>query len=165
MTTLTPWPNIKNEMVHVKHTTIAFDIIEEMIALGEGYKTELREALPSVEDIARTFCAFANAKGGTFFVGITRTGELKHNSNKYKELNRIEKAASLLSPTPAFAVEAVDFKNHELLLIRVHENKQKPCYMDEEGLKTVYIRTDKGNTTASRKDLKRIMSQGNTHGQ
>jgi ATP-dependent DNA helicase RecG len=152
-------------MVHVKNTSIAFDIIEETIALGEGYKTELREAVPSIEEIARTFCAFANTKGGTLFVGITSSGELKHNPNKYNDLNRIERATSLLSPTPVFAVEAVDFKNHELLLIRVHESKQKPCYVDEEGLKTAYIRTDKGNTTASKKDLKRIISQGNTHGQ
>ena len=152
-------------MVHVKHTSIAFDIIEEMIALGEGYKTELREALPSIEDIACTFCAFANTKGGTLFVGITSSGELKHDSNIYDDLNRIEKAASLLSPTPAFAVEAVDFKNRELLLIRVNESKQKPCYFNEEGLKTAYIRTDKGNTIAGRKYLKRIMSQGKTHGQ
>jgi predicted HTH transcriptional regulator len=98
-------------------------------------------------------------------VGITSSGQLKHNPNKYDDLNRIERATSLLSPTPVFAVEAVDFKNRELLLIRVQESKQKPCYMDEEGLKTAYIRTDKGNTPAGKKDVKRIMSQGNTYGQ
>ena len=95
-------------MVHVKHTSIAFDIIEETIALGEGYKTELRETLPSIEDIARTFCAFANTKGGTLFVGITNSGELIHNPNKYSDLNRIERATSLVSPVPEFVVEAVD---------------------------------------------------------
>ena len=107
----TVWPNIKNEMVHVKHSSIPIDIIEETIALGEGYKTEFQEKLPSVEHIARTLCAFANTKGGTLFVGIKSSGELNHNLDKYGELNRIEKAVSLLSPTPVFAVEAVDFKN------------------------------------------------------
>ena len=145
-------------MVYVKHSSIPIDIIEETIALGEGYKTEFHEKLPSIEDIARTFCAFANTKGGTLFVGINSSGELKHNLDKYGELYRIEKAASLLSPAPVFAVEAIDFKNSELILIRVHEGNKKPCYVDEGDQKAAYIRTDNGNAPATKKELKRIIS-------
>jgi len=33
-------------MIQVEHSIIPIDILEEMIALGEGYKTEFRDNLP-----------------------------------------------------------------------------------------------------------------------
>ena len=146
-------------MYHVTHVSISIDVIEETIARGEGYKTEFVETIPSVLALAQSICAFANTKGGTLFVGINNTGEVSHKRNMYGDLDRIEKAAALITPTPLLSVEAVDFNNRELMLIRVQESSCKPCSVDERGNMAVYVRSDSGNTPATRKELKRIAAR------
>jgi ATP-dependent DNA helicase RecG len=143
-------------MIHVKHSIIPIDIIEEMIALGEGYKTEFRDNLPPIQDLARTFCAFANTKGGNLFIGISSSGETVHNLDKYGDISRAEEAIALLSPSPAFVVQAVDFKNNEIILITVQEGDMKPYFVQEDDGENAYIRTGNVNTPATKKELKRL---------
>jgi predicted HTH transcriptional regulator len=146
------------EMIHVKHSTMALEIMEETVALGDGYKTALCVRLPPVDELARTLCAFSNSNGGTLFIGISSSGRFVHSKATYSGLHSIENAAELLTPAASFSVEAVDFKNHELILIRVQESSEKPCFMDEGTQKIAYIRTDNGNAPATKKDMKRFRS-------
>jgi predicted HTH transcriptional regulator len=146
-------------MYHVTHVSISIDVIEETTARGDGYKTEFFKTIPSALAFAKSICAFANTKGGTLFVGINNSGEVKHTRNKYGDLDRIEKAARLVTPTPLLSVEAVDFKNRELILVRVQESMCKPCSIKEQDHRAVYMRSDTGNTPATRRELKRIVSR------
>ena len=143
-------------MIHVEHSIIPIDIIEEMIALGEGYKTEFRDNLPLIQDLARTFCAFANTKGGNLFIGISSLGETVRNLDKYGDISRVEEAIALLSPPPAFVVQSVDFKNNEIILIMVREGDMKPYFVQEDDGINAYIRTGDVNTIATKKELIRL---------
>ena len=143
-------------MLHVEHSIIPIDILEEMIALGEGYKTEFRESLPPILDIARTFCAFANTKGGNLFVGISSSGETVRMRDKYGIVSRVEESIALLSPRPVFVVQAVDFKTNEIILITVHEGDRKPYFVQESEGKFAYIRTGAVNIPATKKELKHL---------
>jgi ATP-dependent DNA helicase RecG len=143
-------------MIHVEHSIIPIDILEEMIALGEGYKTEFRDTLPPVLDIARTFCAFANTKGGNLFVGISSSGETVRTRDKYGIVSRVEESISLLSPRPAFLVQAVDFNHNEIIMVTIHEGDKKPYFVQESEGKFAYIRTGAANTPATKKELKHL---------
>lgn len=48
----------------------------ELIAEGEGRKTEFKRGLPQAERLARTLCAFANTRGGMLFIGVNDNGSL-----------------------------------------------------------------------------------------
>lgn len=143
-------------MLHVEHSIIPIDILEEMIALGEGYKTEFRDSVPSLLDIARTFCAFANTKGGNLFIGICNSGETVRIRDKYGIVSKVEESISLLSPRPTFVVQSVDFNLNEIIMITVHEGDRKPYYVQESEGKLAYIRTGAVNTPATKKELKHL---------
>jgi len=143
-------------MLHVEYSTIPIDILEEIIALGEGYKIEFRESLPPTLQLAKTVCAFSNSKGGTLFVGISNTGETIGIRDKYGDLSRIEGALSLLHPLPPLTVQAVDVKNREIILIKVLEGEEKPYYVRENDGQTAYVRTGDMNVVATKKELRHL---------
>lgn len=51
-------------MIHALKGNIPVDILEEIITLGEGYKTEFKVTLPVPQVFAKSVCAFTNARGG-----------------------------------------------------------------------------------------------------
>ena len=61
-------------MIRLQRETIPKDIIEEIVTLGEGYKTEFKATLPSPSSTAKSLCAFSNTKGGNLFIGINDSG-------------------------------------------------------------------------------------------
>ena len=127
-----------------------------MIALGVSYKTEFHESIPSCSSLARTICAFANSKGGTLFMGISSTGVAVDVGDKYALAARIEEAQHLIRPRPALQMQAVNFNNREIILIKVPEGDSKPYYMEWSEGKLAFVRTSTGNTPATRKELKQI---------
>ncbi len=141
-------------MIHLEYARIPIDILEEIIALGKGYKTEFQEKLPSMTRIAQTICAFSNTKGGNLFIGISENGDTVSINDKYSEVEKIERAITLLIPKPDVTVQAVEFKRNELILVQVGECVNKPCYVTLEDHKTAYIRAGDKNIPASKKILK-----------
>ena len=49
--------------------------LSDLIALGEGFTTEFKRAMPS--DLGREICAFANATGGVIMLGVSDAGEIR----------------------------------------------------------------------------------------
>ncbi len=152
-------------MIKAKKETIPNDVLEELITLGEGYKTEFKETLPSPEAVARTICAFSNTKGGNLFVGLTRTGIPVGILNEDEELTKLEEAIPMIIPRPDISVSAVRFKKTGLLIINVPEGEKKPYYLkNEKGLKS-YIRVGELNVQASKKVVKRIVNSNPFYGE
>jgi ATP-dependent DNA helicase RecG len=143
-------------MLHIEHAAIPIDVLEEMIALGVSYKTEFHESIPSSSSLAQTIGAFANCKGGTVFMGISSTGVTVDVGDKYALAARIEEAQRLIQPRPALKVQAVDFKNREIILLKVPEGDSKPYYMEWAEGKLAFVRTSTGNVPATKKELKHI---------
>jgi ATP-dependent DNA helicase RecG len=143
-------------MLHVEHATIPIDVIEEMIALGESYKAEFHDSIPPTVELAKTIGALANSKGGSIFLGISSSGETVDVGDKYDIIARIEEALHLLTPRPVLQVQAVYFKNGEIILIKVREGDSKPYYMQGAEGRTAFVRSGEGNAPASRKELRQL---------
>lgn len=146
-------------MLYLKRTYIPPDIFEEIAALGEGYKTEFRENTPSPLEAARTLCAFANTKGGNLFIGVNRTGSPIGVPDPYAELEKLEKALTLLSPIPKLMVNRVTLQDIDILQIEVPEGHEKPHFVKEQYERTAYVRSESENHPASRR-LLRLMERG-----
>ena len=48
--------------------------LSDLLALGEGFTTEFKRAMPS--DLGREICAFANATGGVILLGVSDAGKI-----------------------------------------------------------------------------------------
>jgi predicted HTH transcriptional regulator len=145
-------------MIRVSKGDIPFDIFAEIIALGEGYKTEFKVTLPTPQSLARSLCAFANAKGGTLFVGIDDTGVPAGISNSMNELLTIEKAVPLVLPRPEIQVSILSFNEHDILYIEIKEGPNKPYYVRDGKDTRAYIRAADVNLPATKKILRNFIS-------
>ncbi len=147
------------DMIHLVRSSIPIDILEEIVALGDGYKTELKKTLPDALETAKSICAFSNMKGGNLIVGIGSNEMTVGVQNMYDEVSKIEKALSFIIPAPSFSAQTVSFRNKEILLIEVKEGDKKPYYVKNGKQTTAYIRTREVNIPASRKSLKSYMKK------
>jgi ATP-dependent DNA helicase RecG len=143
-------------MLHVEYSPIPIDILEEMIALGEGYKTEFQDTTPRKMDLAQTVCAFTNSHGGSIFLGISKSGTPIGIGKKYEQVAKIEEAVKLLEPQPNLIVQSHDFRGKEIIHIKVQEGTERPCFVRQSGVKTAYVRKGEVNAKATKKDLKRL---------
>ena len=141
-------------MIKVAHGDIPVDILEEIITLGEGYKTEFKVTLPSPQSVAKSLCAFSNAKGGNLFVGIDDSGVPIGIANKSNELAIVEKALPLLIPKPDMKIQTFSFKEKDILFIEVKEGSKKPYYVREGKSTSAYIRAADVNLPATKKVLR-----------
>jgi predicted HTH transcriptional regulator len=141
-------------MIKVAHGDIPVDILEEIITLGEGYKTEFKVTLPSPQSVAKSLCAFSNAKGGNLFVGIDDSGVPIGIANKSNELAIVEKALPLLIPKPDMKIQTFSFKEKDILFIEVKEGSKKPYYVREGKGTSAYIRAADVNLPATKKALR-----------
>ncbi len=53
---------------------MTFEPLSDLLATGEGARTEFKRAMPS--DLGREICAFANATGGVILLGVSDAGEV-----------------------------------------------------------------------------------------
>jgi predicted HTH transcriptional regulator len=141
-------------MIQQSSETIPIDVFEEIVTLGEGYKTEFHATLPSPASVAKTLCAFANAKGGSLFVGINESSVPVGVIDRNFEIKRLEKAIPFLIPEIDVTVKTIIFKSNEILFIEVKEGNNKPYYV-KNGQKTqAYLRVGDVNLPANKKTLK-----------
>ena len=150
-------------MLHFSRDSIPLDVLEEIVTLGEGYKTEFKATLPSPPSIAKSLCAFSNTKGGNIFVGINDSSIPVGVIDKNFELKRLEKALPMILPGPDVSVKIVTFKTNEIIFIEVKEGKSKPYYV-KNGQKTqAYIRAGDVNLPATKKTLKTFINGQNSY--
>ncbi len=92
---------------------------------GEGYRTEFKERLSS--SLAKELCAFANASGGTVFLGVSDDGKITgctlDNSLKSNIQNLVANCQ------PPFSVDIRQEGN--VALIEVFEAENKPVHCSE----------------------------------
>lgn len=150
-------------MIKLIRETILNDVLEEIVTLGEGYKTEFKATLPSPPSIAKSLCAFSNTKGGNLFIGINDSGIPIGVSNKKIELTKLEEALPLIIPNPDLSVKTVTYKDIDIILIEVKEGKNKPYYMQNETKTKAYIRAGDVNLPATKKILRTFINGNSLH--
>ncbi|KPJ89807.1 MAG: hypothetical protein AMS17_00325 [Spirochaetes bacterium DG_61] len=149
-------------MIKISRENIPVDVLEEIVALGEGYKAEFKSTLPSVPSIAKSICAFTNTKGGNLFIGINDASIPVGVIDKEFELKRLEKALELIIPNPEVSVKVVNFKNSEIILIEVIEGKNKPYFVKNDQTTTAFVRTGDVNLPATKKILRAFIHNQST---
>ena len=150
--------------MRIQKEIIPKDVIEEIIALGEGYKTEFLESLSSIKLAAQTICAFSNTKGGNLFIGINDKGLPIGIFNEEKEKSNLEKLLHTIIPAPVVSTSLIKFNKKTLILIRIDEGPQKPYYVKENESFIPYIRVDNLNVPATKKAVKRFVQNSSISG-
>ncbi|MFC2412263.1 MAG: RNA-binding domain-containing protein [Bacteroides sp.] len=124
----------------------------DVLNLREGRRLELKGALPSNADLAKTVVAFANDAGGDIYIGID--DNRKVIGLPEDELPRIEEQISNMlydrcypSILPEISFLSIDEKN--VIRIQIYRGSMPPYYLKSEGkLKGTYIRVGSSNRIA-----------------
>ena len=94
--------------------------LSDLIALGEGFTTEFKRAMPS--DLGREICAFANATGGVIMLGVSDAGEIVGVADHNQLKSRVQSTARSADPPISVEVESVG----EVLCVVVPPQERKP---------------------------------------
>ena len=101
------------------------DELDFILKNGEGYRTEFKERLSS--SLTKEMCAFANASGGSVFLGVSDKGEITGCRLNNSLKSRIQDLSS--NCQPPFTVDVR--QEGEVVLIEVPEVESKPVHCSE----------------------------------
>lgn len=95
------------------------DGIKKILRQGEGPRVEFKE---SPKNLEKDISAFANASGGTIYIGVTDRGEIKpfHLTNKLKA--QIQDMASACEPRPLLEINDLG----PITSVKISESDSKP---------------------------------------
>ena len=118
--------------------------LSNITALGEGFTTEFKRAMPS--SLGREICAFANATGGVILVGVTDDGEVVGVANHNKLKSQVQSIARSADPPIAVEMNSVN----GVLCITVPEQHGKPYSFGGK----YYIREGASSQQMSRDEIR-----------
>lgn len=115
--------------------------IKQLIKEGENEKVDFKQAITSVQKIAKTIVAFANTKGGIILVGVKDNGNVA-GVNPGEERHMLEGAASHFCKPPVDLIFEEDLVDGKIVLVvNIPESTHKPHYCKAEDQKWwAYIR-------------------------
>ena len=94
--------------------------LSDLLALGEGFTTEFKRAMPS--DLGREICAFANATGGVILLGVSDAGKIVGVADHNRLKSRVQSTARSADPPISVEVESVG----KVLSVVVPPQERKP---------------------------------------
>lgn len=114
----------------------------EAIKQGEGLTIEFKRIIDSPYKIAKTISSFANTSGGVLLIGVGNDGAMIGITSELNELQKLERATSLLVEAPlnlSFHTETYDGKM--ILRVEIEESPDKPHYaLNVKNQRIIYIR-------------------------
>ena len=135
---------------------MTWDELIQLLDQGEGQQVEFDKVIPSPDDIAREYVAFANSDGGHLILGIDDKN--KHlmgvdiDENSLDKLMKIgqEKCVPAIHPN----IEIMERSGKKILSITINEGDEKPYRTDE----ICYIRDGNISRPAREKEEEEIKS-------
>jgi schlafen family protein len=137
---------------------------------GEDDLTEFKEWVPldgadkKSAELLKTLCAFANARGGSLYVGVSEEAEVLGTRRRLRAeqeeafLKRIYQIAREgLAPSVIVKGCWIDHAEHRILRLDVEEAVTKPC--EVMGIRQVYIRRGASSRKATVAEI-RLMIDG-----
>ncbi len=130
-----------------------------MLRAGESLKVEFKRQLPKRYRLARSFSAFANSAGGTFFFGVEDDGTPVGLESVAGTREQVEQVAAF------YCEPQVELKSYEweivrgvkLLVVEVSEAELKPVYASNpQDPKDAwpFFRSNRENLALDKKSLK-----------
>ncbi len=135
---------------------MTWDEIMQLLEQGEGQQVEFDQTVPSPEDIAREYVAFANSDGGHLILGIDDKNKhlmgIEIEDNTVEKLMRIGKEKCVPAVTPH--IELMERSEKRIIDITVAEGDEKPYRTDE----ICYIRDGNISRPAREREEEEIKS-------
>jgi ATP-dependent DNA helicase RecG len=127
--------------------------IERVLSLGEGQKVEFKERIANLD---REIVAFANAQGGSIYLGITDNGEIIGIEDTNRIRSRIQDIARNCDPPINISFQA---HRENVIEIKVGKGDNKP-YRSKSGF---YMRVGANSQKLSRDEIIQLaLSEGGT---
>lgn len=100
--------------------------IESLIAQGEGYNLEFKQAIPSkLSELSTELCAFSNAAGGILLVGIKDDGSIIGVELDNQIRSRIQDVISNIDPRPEITISEVPLNGKHILCFNCKSGQKK----------------------------------------
>jgi len=111
--------------------------IEFLIAQGEGYNLEFKQAIPSkLSELSTELCAFSNAAGGILLVGIKDDGSVIGIELDNLIRSRIQDVISNIEPRPEIIISEVTIQGKNILCLDCKSGNKKPYVVSG----SIYVR-------------------------
>lgn len=128
--------------------------------MKENQTTEFKQQY--VDDIKREIIAFANADGGSLFIGIDDTGVPIGVENPDEVMTKtVNTLRDTISPDiiPFIHIDIISIEGKDVVRIDVEEGTDKPYYLREKGLKPtgVYIRKGTAKQPVSEEGIRKLI--------
>lgn len=135
---------------------MTWDEIIQLLDQGEGQQVEFDKVIPSPDDIAREYVAFANSDGGHLILGIDDKNKhlmgIDIEENSLDKLMKVgqEKCVPAINPS----IEIMERSGKKIISIAINEGDEKPYRTDE----ICYIRDGNISRPAREKEEEEIKS-------
>ncbi len=124
---------------------------QRLVNTGEGTYLEFKRTISSPEKVAREIAAFANTRGGILLIGVEDNRTVTGVESFWGEEPALEKALDYCCDPPVDAeIELLEWKNREVVIVRIPEAERKPVYVEADGKRAVFIRQKDKSVQASR---------------
>lgn len=118
-------------MCYISYMT--WDEIIQFLNQGEGQQVEFDKVIPSPDDIAREYVAFANSDGGHLILGIDDKNKhlmgIEIEADSIEKLTNVGKEKCIPPITPH--IEVLDKNDKKIIAITINEGDEKPYKTDE----------------------------------
>ena len=112
---------------------MTWDEIVQLLNQGEGQQVEFDKVIPSPDDIAREYVAFANSDGGRLILGIDDKNKhlmgVEVESDSIDKLTNVGKEKCVPAITPH--IEILEKDGKKIISITINEGDEKPYKTDE----------------------------------
>ena len=134
-------------MFHFPDMTYAEEgILQDELALSENEFQDFKQRINDDHKIARSLAAFANARGGKLWIGVSDRGEVLGTDVKSAYYNTCEILETFCRPVPDVSFLVHEQEDLEVLEIIIAAGNNKPYLtMDKKGIWAVYIRSGDRN--------------------
>lgn len=107
-------------------------------------------------EMCRHVVALANSGGGVIYVGLDPdpNAPVVGVPDAAADTRAFQVAVSeMVFPQPEWSVDIVKFEGHDIVQIEVQDAPRKPCYVVEDGTKSIYVRRDAQTCLATHADI------------
>src|SRR5690606_18829923 len=111
--------------------------IKSLIASGEGYNVEFKKSIPSkVKEVTEEICAFANASGGTLFIGVDDNNVIQGVIFNNVKRSALQNSINEITPVLHCEIYNVNIDAKDIVIIEVPSGVNKPYVLSG----AIYVR-------------------------
>lgn len=130
-------------------------LIKKLIKQGESAQLEFKEDVRK-EDIARTLCAFLNAKGGTILLGVKKDGSIKGIQHAQKHETDLRKYLfQSIIPEAPITVSVEKIGTRTILSVKVWNGSKPPYLLGKD----IFFRHGKRTVKATPADISKLITE------